>query len=232
DADRFYTEQQFRLAGGFLCYQPYPESPPVARTQRDSIVFGSFNHQPKINSEVIRTWAAILDAVPGSQLVLKNSAVAHGTTAQRCLDTFGQHGITPDRLVLLGSKPLYADHLATYHDIDVALDPFPYNGTTTTFDAIWMGVPVITLAGDRHSCRVGQSIMTNLQLDELIAADENDYIRKAIELASDEQRLNDYRSTLREKLVSSSLCDGARIAREVEAAFRQMSIRQSDTSRA
>lgn len=232
DADRFYTERQVRLAGGFLCYQPFPESPPVARTQRDTIVFGSFNHQPKINSEVIRTWAAILDAIPGSQLVLKNSAVAHGTTAQRCRDAFRQYGITPDRLVLLESKPRYTDHLSTYHGIDVALDPFPYNGTTTTFDAIWMGVPVITLAGDRHTGRVGQSIMTHLQLDELIAGDESDYVRNAVELACDEQRLNDYRSTLREKLVSSSLCDGARIAREVEAAFRQMSVHQRDASRA
>lgn len=222
DADRYHTERLLRLAGGFLCYLPFPESPPVARTKRDVITFGSFNHQPKINPEVIRTWVAILNAVPGSRLVLKNSAIAHGTTAQRCRDAFGRHGIRSDRLVFLESKPLYADHLATYHEIDVALDPFPYNGTTTTFDSIFMGVPVITLAGDRHAGRVGQSILTHLQLEELIACDERDYIRKAVELSGDEQRLNDYRSALRERMLNSPLCDGARIAREVETAFRQM----------
>jgi predicted O-linked N-acetylglucosamine transferase (SPINDLY family) len=221
-ADSRYTEKLMRLPGGFLCYQPYPESPPAGRDPGGPLTFGSFNHQPKINPEVIRTWAAILDAVPGSRLILKNSAVAHGTIAQRCRDSFARENVDPNRVELLKSRPLYVDHLATYREIDIALDTFPYNGTTTTCDALWMGVPVVTLAGNLHAGRVGQSILARLGLDEWIAGDRDAYIRKVVELANDETRRIQYRESLRDRMQRSSLCDGARVAREVEAVYRRM----------
>ncbi|MCF8507051.1 MAG: hypothetical protein K9G59_19245, partial [Caulobacter sp.] len=134
---------------------------------------------------------------------------------------FAAQGIPPGRLCLDGFSPTPKLHLARYGAVDVALDPFPYSGTTTTCEALWMGVPVVTLAGDRHGARVGTSILTNIGLPELIAADQRDYVRIAVELANDRDRLRVLRGELRGR-VRTGLCDAPAFARDLEAAFRHM----------
>ena len=224
-ADRWYTEKLIRLPYGFLCYQTDESRPTVAacpRLEQGHITFGSFNSLPKITPDVVRTWSRILNAIPDARLILKATAFAHAPTRARYLQEFHQQGIAPDRLDLLGLIPGRGNHLSTYARIDIGLDPFPYNGTTTTCEALWMGVPVICLRGDRHAGRVGASIMHQVDLPELVADSEDDYVDRACSLAADGQRLAVLRETLRPKMRASSLMDTEQFARSLEKAYRDL----------
>lgn len=224
-ADRCHTEQLVRLPGGFLCYAPPADAPAVAAlsTRRGpGVTFGSFNNIAKITPEVIRTWAEILRRAPDSRLVIKSRILAHEVTRARLAACFTDAGIEPSRLDLRAWLPTAASPLAAYHDIDVALDTFPYNGVTTTFEALWMGVPVIALAGSRHAARVGVSILTHLGHRDWIAEDRESYVASALRLAADRQALTTLRSGLRAELVRSGLTDGPAFARGVEAAYREL----------
>ena len=137
----------------------------------------------------MQIWAAVLQAVPGSRLILKSHTFADAGVTQRYLAVFAAAGIAAERLELLPRITATEGHLAAYHRIDVALDPFPYNGTTTSCEALWMGVPVVTLRGDRFIARVGESILSTVGLKEWIAADEDDYVAKAAAMAADLPRL-------------------------------------------
>jgi predicted O-linked N-acetylglucosamine transferase (SPINDLY family) len=186
------------------------------------VTFGSFNNLPKTTPAVVALWARILHAVPGSRLVMKNRSFQDAATRERYAVQFAGHGIASDRLTFAGRIASVDEHLTWYHRLDIALDPFPYNGTTTTCEALWMGVPVITLAGRLHAGRVGVSLLTRVGLPELIAGNEDDYIQRAVELANAPDRLQTLRATLRQRLRASSLCDGPGFARDVEAAYREM----------
>lgn len=215
------TEQLVRLTDGFLCYRP-PVDIPVAKPPLGErpVVFGSFNNFAKVNETVLDCWARILEACPGALLTIKARSLNDAGTRRQCADGFRARGIDTARLRLRGTVPGLAEHFAAYNDIDIALDTFPYNGTTTTFDALWMGTPVITLRGDRHAARVGASILTHLGLPDLIAEDRDAYIRAAVSLAGDMDRCRNYSAGLRDRLRASPLLDAERFARSIEKTYR------------
>ena len=223
--DRFYTERLFRLSRGFLCYRPPESAPAVGQPPfiaAGAITFGSFNNLSKISPGTIELWASILHAVPHSRLILKNASFTDIPTRQPYYREFEKHGIVRDRLDFRGLDRDLADHQSVYNEIDIALDPFPYNGATTTCEALWMGVPVITLAGTTHAGRVGVSILTQMEMTEFIAAGHDDYLRIAVDLANDPARLSELRRGLRTRMAASPLCDAKSFARAVEDAYGTM----------
>ena len=221
--DNFYTESLVRLPNGFLCYQPLIEPPELTACpslETGHVTFGSFNSFIKMAPGVFQIWAAILHAVPGSRLLLKNFSLNDASIRAQCQDAFQSLGIGADRLELHAILPSRQAHLELYRRIDIALDTFPYNGTTTTCEALWMGIPVVTLAGDLHARRVGISLMNMLGLPQLIAADRDEYCRLAVALASDIDQRQQWRALLRARMEASSLCNGAEFACKVELAYR------------
>jgi predicted O-linked N-acetylglucosamine transferase (SPINDLY family) len=221
--DAHHSETLIRLPRTFLCYRPPDEAPapgPLPSRAGSPFTFGSFNNLPKVNDTVIAAWSAILHRVPGSRLLLKSRALASAEPAERVRQAFAARGIDGARIELVGWVRDPAGHLKLYDRIDLALDPFPYNGTTTTCEAMWMGVPVLTLAGDRHAARVGASLLTQVGLERLIAGTPEDYIARAAALAADRDTLAAIRGSLRGRMAASPLCDAAAFARDMEAAYR------------
>ncbi|HBB34622.1 MAG TPA: glycosyltransferase, partial [Cyanobacteria bacterium UBA9273] len=160
--EHLHTEQLVRLPHGFLCYQPPIECPevgslPVLTNQQ--VTFGSFNNLSKVTPELIGYWARILTAIPSSRLIIKSKPLFDAGTRDYVYEQFKQHSIEAQRIELLGWLPDTSQHLTLYNQVDIALDTFPYNGTTTTCEALWMGVPIVTLAGQTHVSRVGVSLL-------------------------------------------------------------------------
>lgn len=225
DGDEFHSERLARLPGSFLSFQPPAESPGAQAPPsivNGFVTFGSFNVLPKIGPEVIRAWARLLGRVPRSRLLLKALGLGDPGSRAQVIEAFGREGVPAGRISVLPIEPSLQAHLARYHDMDVALDPFPYNGTTTTLEALWMGAPVVALAGDRHSGRVGASILANAGLANLVARDAANYVDIAAGLAGDAARLAELRRTMRERLAASPLLDRAGFLRALEGAYRQM----------
>lgn len=222
EADARHTERLLRLPGAFLCYQPPPGAPaPVAReTPADRVVFCSFNTLEKVNATIIALWARVLGAVPGSRLLLKAGLLAEPAVAARVRNAFADHGVESSRVELMGWAERPADHLATYGRADIALDTFPYNGTITTCEAMWMGVPVVTLAGEAHMSRVGASLLGALGLDALVAHTADAYVETAASLAQDVARRSTLRAGLRERFAASALLDHAGFTHKLESAIR------------
>jgi predicted O-linked N-acetylglucosamine transferase (SPINDLY family) len=223
--DQWHTETLVRLPHGFLCYQPSDNTPPVMPLPSASsgkITFGSFNAQRKVTDKVIALWARILNAVPGSRLMLHNKALSDTRNCELLASQFAEQGIAREKLEMLGWLPSAADHLALYRQIDIALDTFPYNGTTTTCEALWMGLPVITLAGHTHPGRVGASLLTQIGLTDFIATNHDDYAAMAVQWAGETENLARLRSNLREQMSASPLCDAASFAQQLESAYRSM----------
>jgi len=224
--EAFHAEKLMRLPKVFLCYNafmtPVPDVTPVPAIKRGAITFGSFNSPQKMSPSTLATWGRILGAVPGSRLVLKSLSYAEPTLRQRFVDAFAASGIETSRIDFRPPQPRMEDHLGSYGEIDIALDPFPYNGTTTTCEAMWMGVPIINLIGDRHAGRVGLDLLSQVDLAELACPDIGSYAASAVALANDVPRLQQLRGSLRERMRASPLCDAPRFARAFEAALRQM----------
>ena len=224
-AERLHTEQLVRLPGGFLCYRPPSDAPGVTRAPalaHGYVTFGSFNNPAKITTETIETWSEILRAVPNSRLLLKGKLFADKATSERYREIFAARGIAADRLTLRPLIPAVAEHLRLYGEVDIGLDPFPYNGTTTTCEALYMGVPVVSLVGDRHAARVGLSLLSQVGLPQMAAQSRSEYVRLAAGLASDIAALGELRLGLRQRLRASTLMDEVRFARVFEAALRDM----------
>ncbi len=230
--DDLYSEKLVRLEGGFLCYAPPGDAPDPAWTppveagkNGRPFTFGSCNNLAKVTPRVIETWAEILRARPDARFLLKAKALGDEGTAKRIAGMFERHGIDGRRI---GTRGWITDesHLAVYDLIDVALDTFPYNGATTTCEALWMGAPVITLAGDRHAGRVGVSIINQAGLcgpaAGLIAESRPGYVARALALAGDPERLAAMRREIRAKMAASLLMDGPAFSRRLEAAYRRM----------
>lgn len=204
------TERLVRLDPCAWCFsEPHasPEVVPPPALRRGFVTFGSFNNLAKTGRPVIEAWAGLLERTPRSRLALKNAAFTDAAIRERLLGEFAERGIASDRLTMLPPTPDPAAHLAAYGEIDIALDTFPYAGTTTTCEAIWMGVPVVTLAGDVHAGRVGVSILGAVGLHEWIAPDAAAYARTAADLAADPDALSRIRTGLRERVRSSPLMD-------------------------
>ncbi|MGD1277623.1 MAG: tetratricopeptide repeat protein [Tepidisphaeraceae bacterium] len=221
----FYTELLVRLPRTFLCFHAPPDAPevgPLPAKSAGHLTFGSFNNLTKMLDSTLQCWAEILRRVPQSRLVLKCPALLEAVTAARLRQRFAALGIEPARLDLRGLTPSKRQHLLAYHKIDVALDSFPYNGTTTTCEALWMGLPVVTHSGATHAGRVGASLLSTLGLNDLIAQSPQQYVQIAERLAGDWDALAALRAGLRDRMRQSPLMDAAPFAREVEAAYRQM----------
>ena len=213
------SERLARLEHGFLSYMPLadppePTAPPCIAN--GYITFGSFSNWMKINPFVRWLWADILLRVPSGRLRLKDRFLSNSRMAQSIKDEFKGYGISPDRVEIVPHRPILTDHFLEYHGVDIALDPFPYNGTTTTCDALWMGVPVVSLMGDRHAGRVTAGILTRIGLADLVAKDKADYIRIAAELASNPLRLVDLRQNLRTMFRNSPLGRPDLVVRDIE----------------
>ena len=220
-----HTERVVRLPHGAWCFRPSEDAPPVAEPpvlRTGSVTFGSFNALPKITEAAVGLWSRILLAVPNSRLLLKNLGFQDGAVQRRLRALIAKAGVAPERVEMVGRLPNLSDHLSSYHRLDIALDPLPYHGTTTTCEALWMGMPVVSLAGKTHASRVGVSLLNNVGLPELVAVSEEHYIQLAVNLASDLPRLAELRSTLRSRMKESPLMDAPRFARGVEAAYREM----------
>jgi predicted O-linked N-acetylglucosamine transferase (SPINDLY family) len=183
------------------------------------ITFGSLNNFCKVTPPVLDLWSRILLEAPDSRLILRCPA---GQTQQRVLGFFTQRGIDPARLNLYSNWLGAGEYLRLHDRIDIYLDPFPHSGHTTSMDALWMGVPLITLAGTTAVGGGGKFLLANLGLDELIAHNPEEYVSKAVELARDLPRLKQLRATLRQRMERSPLMDAPTYARNIEAAYRQM----------
>jgi predicted O-linked N-acetylglucosamine transferase (SPINDLY family) len=217
------TETMWRLPRCCFSFEP-PETQVPAKTATKStpIVFGSFNALEKINPDVIRCWSKILQSAPGSRLLLKTKALGEEITKKKMADLFGQHGIPQSQLQFVGHTSSLHDHLSMYNALDIALDPFPMTGGTTTCEALFMGVPVITQAGDRYIERISTSILRAVGLDSCIANDEESYCQLAVHLAENHDARIELTDGLREKMLQSSLCDGADMAKTLNQAFQDM----------
>jgi protein O-GlcNAc transferase len=233
--ERWFVERVVRLPDTRFCYAPpeygpAPEPPPALK--RGFITFGSFNNLLKVTPSVIELWARVLDAVPHARLLLKWATLSEPETEARYRCLIGDLGVDPARVELRGASPHRA-MLAEYADVDIALDPLPYSGGVTSLEALWQGVPVVTLPESRPVSRQSQAFLTALGRTEWIARDADDYVRIAADLASNLDRLADLRRDQRSRMAASPLCDAPRYARNFEAALRWIWRRwckgQSDT---
>jgi predicted O-linked N-acetylglucosamine transferase (SPINDLY family) len=220
--DHLNAEKLWRLPVCAWCFQPPNDAPDIQPRGDGPITFGCFNAFSKINPKLTAIWANLLKRVPGSRLLLKSAGAGEISSRQRLTTQFAEHGIPGERIEMIGRIANARRHLELYRRVDVALDTFPYHGTTTTCEALWMGVPVVSLAGRTHVSRVGVSLLNCVGLPELVADTPEEYVSIASELATDSTRLNALRGSLRKNMSSSPLMDGARFAAGVEAAYRQM----------
>jgi predicted O-linked N-acetylglucosamine transferase (SPINDLY family) len=217
DADTsVYSEETVRLPDSFWCYDPLTAGPDVSPLP--AITFGGLNHYRKVNDGVLRVWAKVLDAVARSRLLVM---APKGSARDRVRAVFEEGRILPERIEFV-DRCGRLDYLARYREIDVCLDTFPYNGHTTSLDALWMGVPTVTLAGDTVVGRAGVCQAMNVGLPELIASTPDHYVAIARTITDDLEALSGYRRTLRERMKRTALMDGPRFARNVESAYRDI----------
>lgn len=223
EEERLYVERVLRFPSGRLCFAPPDYAPPVKlppALATGRVTFGSFNNTVKVGPRVVALWSRVLHAVPGSRLLLKWGAFDHAFAVERFRAAFAEHGIGPDRLEFRGQSN-HADMLAEYGAVDIALDPFPYGGGMTSVEALWMGCPLVTLTGPHPMERQGEAFLRQLGEPGWIARDEDGYVRIAAGLASSPGRLAALRLLQRERMRTSPLCDGARIARDLETLLRE-----------
>lgn len=222
--ERWHTEKLIRLENGFLCFAPPAEAPeisPLPAFERGYVTYGSFNALTKITPEMLSVWAQILHETTDSRLLIKNKQLTDRHLQQRLYAQLERHGVPRERVEMLG-RTSKEEHMATYGKVDIALDSFPYHGTTTTCDTLWMGIPVITRAGNTHVSRVGVSLLTRVGLGQLVADDDREYIDQAVRLASDLESLSELRHGLRQMFRQSGLGDGAAFTGQIESVYRRL----------
>lgn len=218
-----FTEEILLLEPSRFCYSPIPMTPTVASSPvaaKGWVTFGSFNNTSKLNREVLRVWRTLLGALPESRLLLKWRTLADKSFRDRIRAFFGEAGISPHRIDLRAHSRHHA-MLAQYGDVDIALDPFPYGGGYTSLEALWMGVPVITMPGDRVVSRQTYSFLGCIDALELVARDPDHYVQLAVELAGDQERLQRYRQELRPRIAASPLCQPERFAEQFTTLLEQ-----------
>ena len=212
-------EPLFRMDRAFLAYEPPYDLPNVAPTpaiEKGYVTFVSFNNAAKLSDETLDAWRKVLEQVPSSKLLLKSWQFGDDAARKRIIDKLCSGVVSEDRLDLRARTASYEEHMALYGESDVALDPFPYNGTTTTCEALWMGLPVVTLSGDRHASRVGSSLLRAAGEPDFVASSIDEYIQLAVSLANDVPALNRKRLDRRSKMENSELGDLDGFARSFE----------------
>lgn len=220
EADPFYTERLLRLPC-FFCYQPSAEAPevgPLPASKNGRITFGSLNHPGKFNSRVIEVWARLLQMIPDSRLMLTIGVTGN---EDRLREMFARHGVQIDRLVLV-PRQSPAEYYDLYNSVDIALDPFPFSGHTTSCDALWMGVPVVTMPGKSYASRTCTSVLTHISMQNLIAGDTSHYCEIAAQLTRDIPKLSGLRECLRSRVQNSIITNGQEFTRNLEVAYRQI----------
>lgn len=224
--ERYHSEALYRMPLSFICYHP-PINPPdllaLPSSENGFVTFGAFNNFAKLNSDLIALWSRILRRVPGARIMLKEKGLAADKGLRSFLFAqFAASGITSDRLRLVERTNTLHEHLEALGQADIALDSYPYSGTTTTCESLWMGVPVVTLAGPVHVSRVSASLLTAVGVPELIATDADEFVEIAVRLAHDRQRMLAYRHDLQEMMQRSPLMDVEGFTRKLEDAYRDM----------
>jgi predicted O-linked N-acetylglucosamine transferase (SPINDLY family) len=219
EEQRYFSEEVVYLPS-VLAYSPFGDAPPPLRAN-GPFTFGSLNRPGKLTDETLALWARVLEAVPGSRLFLKFGGMDDPAVAARVQEALARRDVAPDRVVLRGGSSTY-DHVAAYREVDIALDPVPHGGGVTTLEATWMGVPTLTLPGDRVSSRTTASVLTTLGLTNWIARSPDQYVALARLHAANPIALAVLRASLRDRLAASPICDSARYCRAVEAAYRAM----------
>ncbi len=222
EADRCHIETLVRLPSGFLCFDPpldAPEVTPLPMLRNGFVTFGSFNALAKITDEAVALWSRILLRVSGSRILFKNKCLFDESTRHRLFQQFAIHGISSDRIMMTPFTRTTEEHLACYGHLDISLDTFPYNGTTTTCESLWMGVPVVGFLGDRHASRVTASILTRLGLDSLVSRDKDEFVEIVSNLACRADLLSMLRRSIRQRMRRSPLCDGKSFVTELMAAY-------------
>jgi predicted O-linked N-acetylglucosamine transferase (SPINDLY family) len=216
ESDRLHAEKLIRLPTCAWCYEPPADAPAMA-TKQGAVRFASFNNFAKVSAATVKLWSRVLAAVPDSTLGLKSTGLDEPATQQEIRSRFAAHGTAPQRIQFLGFTRNFSQHLSAYNATDIALDPFPYNGTTTTCEAMWMGNPVVTLRGRSHVSCVGASLLNAAGFAEWVADSEDGYVEICRSLA---RNGGPGREQIREKLRESALMDGRRFAREFEESIR------------
>jgi protein O-GlcNAc transferase len=225
DSLEYFSETIWNLDRPAHCYSPPMDAPPVAPPpviKNGYITFGSFNNLSKAGHETVALWVPVLQAIPESRLLLKSHQASDLGVQHRLKTAFAAHGVEPQRIAFLNKAPTVLAHLACYAQIDIALDTFPYNGATTTLESLWMGVPVVSLIGERAASRYGLAFLDAVGLGALATMDIEHFTSSAVALAEDRERLITLRQTLRGTLGNSQLCDSIGFAQSVELAYRQM----------
>ena len=219
-----WTERLLRVDPVFFAYKPVSDPPaitPPPHVASGVVTFGSFNTLLKLNDAVVQVWTKVVRSVPGSRLLIKNTQMGEEEARRLTRERFVAAGLPDDRLEIIGHTGTFHDHLATYARVDVSLDTFPYSGMTTTLESLLMGVPVVSIAQDRHASRVSLDILRHVGLEDMVASSESEFVLKATALASDAPRLARLRSTLRAELLASILCDGPALGVRLGRALRQ-----------
>lgn len=222
--EQLYTEKLLPLPESFVVYLPDKDSPeisPLPALSKGHITFSSFNNFAKITQEVVTLWAKILDKVPDSHMLMKWKSFSDTSTHEYAINMFMQRGIDAGRIILQSSEPP-PEYLLSYSSVDIGLDTFPFNGLTTTCEALWMGIPVITLAGTSYASRGGVSFLSNLGLSELIAETADEYVSIAVNLATDLNRLQALRKNLRNIMLNSPLLNHKRFSFHLEKLYHSI----------
>jgi protein O-GlcNAc transferase len=224
EAEGYYCEKVLRMPDDYVCYDPPSYAPPVSplpALERGYVTFGSFNNPAKIGPHVVAVWARVLQRLPLARLVLKYQGMDDAAVAHRLGELFAGHGIEPGRVELLGWSP-HPELLAHYHRIDLAVDPFPYNGGLSTCEALWMGVPVLTCPGETFASRHSLTHLSTVGLTETISGTLEEYVELAVSLAGDLPRLAGIRGRLRPQVNASPLCDGKLFAENLMQLLRDV----------
>ena len=220
DEKTFFVEQPLRMPGSYICFTPADAPPvgPLPFEKNSHITFGCMNNPGKVNKYVVGWWAKILEAVPNSRLLMRYHLLDDPLVKERLNKMFRSVGIA-DRVDMRSGGGAFLD---SYNSVDIALDTFPYNGTTTTCEALWMGVPVITIRGDRFVARVGASLLTNVGLENLVGENPGEYIERAVSLAHQPERLADLRRNMRANLASTILYNPPAFTRQLEDTYTEI----------
>lgn len=224
DCADYHTEKPVFLPGTFLCYNPYKgigEVSQLSALESGYVTFGSFNNSLKLNPIIVGLWSKVLVGVKGSRMIIKIKGGDDENVRGYLYKMFEDGGVSSDRVEII-AHVTDSEHFELYSRIDIALDSYPYHGTTTTCEAMWMGVPVVSLVGEHHMSRVGNSLLTRVGLEYFATKTEEEFVKKAVALAVNVESLGKIRQSLRRRMALSGLCDGPGFARKVEDAYEQM----------